>query len=193
MSLYTKEELAAAREAKKAERAREKELLKGKNKEEKAEIKRRLAKAKLAHDTANKVAKLNNENLKALQDMIKQFAGDAIEKRAKELADRKAKDFVAKIKKVKNGKHLNGRTEISFTIPQLIRTFDGWFTLQYLFSMKTGVTDDNGKEIDSDFYVCSKDCTLMKESERPKRNDAIFNAFGVEVYGYCIIAPASAF
>lgn len=193
MSLYTKEELEARRAAAKAERARKKELLKGKTKEEKREIERQLAQEKLAKDTAAKITRLNDKSLQCVKDMIAEVAADAMEKRAKELADKKLKKFCAKIEDVKNGKPFYNRSEISFTVPQLVRIFGGWFTLQYIFTAKTGVMDENGNEMETDFYVCSKDVALMKETERPKRNEAVFNAFGVVVYGYAIIAPASAF
>lgn len=193
MSLYTKEELAAARAARKAEREREKELLKGKTKEQQREIKRVLKEQKEEKKVADKVAKLDSDNIEALHGMIMKYAGDAIEKRAQELAQAKADETVAQWEEVKNGKELQDKVCLEFTTPQLIRIFDGWFTLRYLFSIKTGVTDKDGNEIETDFYCCSKDVSLLPESKRPKRNDAIFNAYGVEVYGFAIIAPSTAF
>lgn len=85
---------------------------------------------------------------------------------------------------------IHNRTYTEFTTEQLINIFGGWYTLRYLFSVKSTSKD---VEIETDYYVCSRDVSLMDINSRPKLNEPIFKQFGVEVYGYAIIAPSTAF
>ena len=81
-----------------------------------------------------------------------------------------------------------------FTCPELIRIFGGWFTLTYAFSVKK-MQKIKGKtvEVETDYYICSQDVNHFAVNERPALNKIILNEYGKEVYGFAIIAPASAF
>ena len=86
------------------------------------------------------------------------------------------------------GKVKKGNKEyLKFTTAELLEIFDGWFTLRYVFSV------ENGDDTETDFYVCSKDYSGCAKKDRPERNQAIYNKFGIDTYGLTIIAPASAF
>ena len=82
-----------------------------------------------------------------------------------------------------------------FTCDELIKIFGGWFTLRYLFSVQseTEVSPLTGKPIETDFYVCSQDVSHMRVNERPPYNEVLHKQFGVDVYGFCIVAPSTAF
>ena len=87
-------------------------------------------------------------------------------------------------------KRVHEKTYAKFTTKQLLQIFGGWFTLRYLFSVKSM---QGGVEIETDYYICSQDVSLMDANSRPKRNEPIYKQFGMEVFGYAIIAPSSAF
>lgn len=83
---------------------------------------------------------------------------------------------------------------LKFTTPELIRLFGGWFKLEYAFSQPTGKFDlKTGEEIIRDYYICSKDVSEIRQSDRGKQNIAIKNLFQKDVYGMAIIAPSYAF
>lgn len=65
--------------------------------------------------------------------------------------------------------------------------FGGWYTLTYAFSQK----QSDGTV--TDYYLCSRDVSELLPKERPPFNEAVFREFGKEVYGFCIVAPATAF
>lgn len=88
-------------------------------------------------------------------------------------------------------KRIHDRCYTKFSVKQLVQIFGGWYTLRYLFSIKNANPD--GTESEMDFYICSQDVSLMDINSRLRRNEPIFKQFGVEVYGYAIIAPAAAF
>ena len=82
-----------------------------------------------------------------------------------------------------------------FTCPELIKIFGGWFTLTYAFSEKY-MTRGKGRkmiEAERDYYIASQDVNHLDVNSRPALNKVIQNAYGKDVYGFAIIAPASAF
>ena len=86
------------------------------------------------------------------------------------------------------------RKIMRFTCGELLKIFDGWFTLQYAFS----TFDDmhltaNGKPVETIYYVCSQDIYGMRVNECPGLNEAVSRLIGKDIYGFAIIAPASAF
>ena len=87
------------------------------------------------------------------------------------------------------------RTIMNFTTPELLELFGGWFTLTYAFSKpaRPDMLNPDGTPIMRDYYICSRDVSAIPPSERPKKNAAIKKLFDRDVYGYAIIAPASAF
>lgn len=101
----------------------------------------------------------------------------------------RVKDQLAQVPE-EQSKRIHDKLYTKFTTKQLLQIFGGWYTLRYLFSVKSV---SNGVDIETDYYICSKDVSLMDVNSRPKRNEPIFKQFGVEVYGYAIIAPAAAF
>ena len=82
-----------------------------------------------------------------------------------------------------------------FTCDELIKIFGGWFTLRYLFSVQDEkqVSPLTGKPIETDYYVCSQDVSGLSKKDMPMRNEALHKQFGVDVFGFCIIAPSTAF
>ena len=87
------------------------------------------------------------------------------------------------------------RKIMNFTTPELLELFGGWFTLTYAFSkpVRADMLNADGTPVMRDYYICSRDVSSMLPSERPKKNAAIKKLFDKDVYGYAIIAPASAF
>ena len=106
-----------------------------------------------------------------------------------------------KIEKIKRetGRALAGRPRDSkvyrkWTTQELIALFGGWYTLTYAFSVKGGAVDPlTGKEIETDYYICSQDVSGMDVNSRPMVNKIIEKEFGKQVYGFALIAPAVAF
>ena len=80
-----------------------------------------------------------------------------------------------------------------FSCQELIGIFGGWFTLTYAFSIKSQQLTDKGEPVETDFYICSQDVSQMDVNNRPPVNLAILREFGKTVYGFAIIAPATAF
>lgn len=86
------------------------------------------------------------------------------------------------------------RRIVKFTCDELLKIFGGWFTLQYAYS-----TFDNmhltakGEPVETIYYVASQDVYGMRVNERPGINEAVSRLVGKDVYGFAIIAPASAF
>lgn len=86
------------------------------------------------------------------------------------------------------------RKVMKFTCNDLLKIFGGWFTLGYAFS----TFDENnltakGEPVETIYYVCSQDVSGMGVNERPGINEAVSRLIGKDVYGFAIIAPASAF
>ena len=89
----------------------------------------------------------------------------------------------------------DGKIYRKFTCEELIKIFGGWFSLRYLFSIQDEkqVSPLTGKPIETDYYVCSQDVSGMSKKDLPPRNEALHKQFGVDVFGFCIIAPSTAF
>ena len=112
------------------------------------------------------------------------------EKRAHYLAELEA-HWAEEREKIKQDREKAYR---KFTCPELIRIFGGWFTLTYAFSVKK-MQKVKGKsvEVKTDYYICSQDVNHLAVNERPALNKVILNEYGKDVYGFAIIAPATAF
>ena len=86
------------------------------------------------------------------------------------------------------------RQVLNFTTAELLELFGGWFTLTYAFSEeRKGMFKADGSPVMRDYYICSRDVSAMRSNERPKKNAVIKKLFDKDVYGYAIVAPASAF
>ena len=87
------------------------------------------------------------------------------------------------------------RKIMNFTTPELLELFGGWFTLTYAFSkpVRPDMLNADGTPVMRDYYICSRDISAIPPSERPEKNAAIKKLFDRDVYGFAIIAPASAF
>ena len=86
------------------------------------------------------------------------------------------------------------RQVLNFTTKELLELFGGWFTLTYAFSEEhRDKFNTDGSPVMRDYYICSRDVSAMRASERPKKNAVIKKLFDKDVYGYAIVAPASAF
>ena len=120
------------------------------------------------------------------------------ERLADKIVQQRIDDMVTLARNVSTGKMVrrmrpDEKTYQKFSCQDLITIFGGWFTLSYLFSIKNGIIGKDGVEGETDFYICSQDCSGMDVNERPAINLPIKKEFGKEVYGFAIIAPASAF
>ena len=86
------------------------------------------------------------------------------------------------------------RRIMKFTCDELIKIFGGWFTLQYAFSTFSDKEfGKDGKPIETIYYVCSADVNGKRVNELPGLNEAVSRLIGKDIYGFAIIAPASAF
>lgn len=133
---------------------------------------------------------------KAAEEKREKAREKALAKKAKidkELEQiRMARHVEEELKKMKEDKIKSFR---KFNCNELIKFFGGWFTLTYAFSVKRMVNGKGGKmvEVETDYYICSQDVSQIDANKRPPLNKAILNEFGKEVFGYAIVAPASAF
>lgn len=118
--------------------------------------------------------------------------GRAIRKEAQKIVEQKADEIRREINKVRRWKP-SERVYRKFSCQELIGIFNGWFTLTYAFSIQSGELSPKGEPIETDFYICSQDCSQMDVNQRPPVNLAIQREFGKTVYGFAIIAPATAF
>ena len=167
----------------------------------KREAKRQAALEKLEQDTGKKSGRpknskkvFNREQTDVINTMIKSVCQDAIQTAAIKIANEKFAKFEQQIPNIQIGKVFNREYVRPFTSEQLIKIFGGWFTCKYLFSMNLGEKRPvDGKEVETDFWICSQDVSMMRANERPPRNEPIYKQFGVEVFGFAIIAPSSAF
>ena len=117
-----------------------------------------------------------------------------LEKLVKRLVDKKFDYLIEHPIKLKQPKIEAGeRPRIKFSCEMLNQIFKGLWTMCYIFSADCGEKDEHGNKIETPFYCCSRCVYDMSERERPKRNEAIYRQYGIEVYGLAIIAPASAF
>ena len=115
-----------------------------------------------------------------------------IRNEAQKIVERKADEAREAISRVRRGRP-SDRVYRKFSSQELIAIFNGWFTLQYAFSIKNDEITTSGEQVETDFYICSQDCSQMDVNHRPPVNLAIQREFGNTVYGFAIIAPATAF
>ena len=86
------------------------------------------------------------------------------------------------------------RRIMKFTCDELLKIFGGWFTLQYAFSTFSDKEfSKDGKPIETIYYVASQDVNGTRVNECQGINEAVSRLVGKDVYGFAIIAPASAF
>ena len=178
---YTQEEMRERRLAAEAKRA-EKEAKAAAKAEKKAarEAKRNAAKQLIAEHDA-----VMHEFNPAQSKEIRKIVGQELERKVfRQVRQVETVDISEK-----------GKIYRKFTCEELIKIFGGWFSLRYLFSVQseTEVSPLTGKPIETDFYVCSQDVSGMTAKERPALNEALHKQFGVDVFGFCIIAPSTAF
>ena len=137
------------------------------------------------------------EQNKTLEDLNEEINYKA-EKLADKIVQQRMNDMVTMARNVSTDKTIRRmrpeeKTYRKFTCQDLIMMFGGWFTLTYAFSIKNGLIDKDGNEGETHFYICSQDVNGMNVNERPPLNAIIKREFGKDVYGFAIIAPASAF
>lgn len=118
--------------------------------------------------------------------------GQAIRKEAQKIVEQKAEKIRQELNSVRRGLPRN-RVYRKFSCQELIGIFNGWFTLTYAFSIQSDELSPNGEPIETDFYICSQDVSQMDVNQRPPVNLAIQREFNKTVYGFAIIAPATAF
>lgn len=118
--------------------------------------------------------------------------GRAIRKEAQKIVEQKADEIRKEINKVHRWKP-SERVYRKFSSRELIAIFNGWFTLTYAFSIQSDELSPKGEPIETDFYICSQDVSQMDVNQRPPVNLAIQREFNKTVYGFAIIAPATAF
>ena len=111
---------------------------------------------------------------------------------AQKIVEQKADEIRQELNSVRRGRPKD-RVYRKFSCQELIGIFNGWFTLTYAFSIQSGELSPNGEPIETDFYICSQDCSQIDVNQRPPVNLAILREFGKTVYGFAIIAPATAF
>lgn len=136
----------------------------------------------------------NSTQEEFIKKMVREIAYDHIIDQADKLAQQKLDQMMMQIPS-DDTKSFNGdRRYIKFTTKQLLALFGGWFVLRYAFTTKETVSI-NGieSEVETDYWMCYKDVAVTPGYERQMRNEPIFKRFGIEVYGYVLIAPASAF
>ena len=178
---YTEEEMRERRLAVEAARA-EKEAKAAAKAEKKAarEAKRNAAKRLIAEHDA-----FMHEFNPAQSKEIRKIVGEVLEEKVFRPMQQVETVDISKDDKIYR----------KFTCEELIKIFGGWFSLRYLFSVQDEkqVSPLAGKPIETDYYVCSRDVSGMSKKDLPPHNEALHKQFGVDVYGFCIIAPSTAF
>lgn len=175
-------------EEKAAKAAKAKEIAAKAVRKEKA---RQAAKDKLAEDNVKRKGQLSNEIEALIHEKAEELIPTLYKKEIKKAADAKFAQFMMQLPDANGGMRVHDKVYCKFSCEQLLAIFGGWFTLNYAFSTKCQNSD--GTESETDFYVCSQDVSGMRKNERPPLNMPLYKAFGVEVYGFAIIAPATAF
>lgn len=155
------------------------------------EAARKATKEKLASDNKTAKKKLNKETLELIENAARNVVRKVCKKEIESLAQIKLERLMLQIPDAIGGVRVHDKVYCRFSCEQLLAIFGGWFTLNYAFSTKYQNTD--GTESETDFYVCSQDVSGLRKNERPPLNTPLHKAFGVEVYGFAIIAPSTAF
>lgn len=173
LAAIAKREAKAAKKAEKAAKQAEKEA-------------KRNAFSKMVAEQIGKRSSKKPEFTLAQQNEIK----DIIDR----VLQRKVFNPIKKAQDV-NSISTDGKIYRKFTCDELMKIFGGWFTLKYLFSVQSETVKNplTDKLIETDFYCCSQDVSGMNVNERPPLNEALHKQFGVDVYGFCIIAPSTVF
>ena len=143
----------------------------------------------LAIAAANRV--VSHKDLKDLEEEINSKA----ERLADKIVQQRMSDLSYMLKQNEEELRLrpDRRVYKKFSCKELLMIFGGWFTLSYLFSIKNDIVGKDGIEGETDFYICSQDCSGVDINNRPALNTVIKREFNKDVYGFAIIAPASAF
>lgn len=155
------------------------------------DAKRRAAREKLEKDRTAKETKLTPEVIELIEKEAARIVKDAYKRESNKLAQEKFDQFRAQLPDAIGGTRVHDKVYCRFSCEQLLAIFGGWFTLNYAFSTKYQNTD--GTESETDFYVCSQDVSGLRKNERPPLNKPLYKAFGIEAYGFAIIAPSTAF
>ena len=187
----TKKKTKLTPEEKSAKAAKAKEIaakaVAGANKEKA----RKAAKEKLAQDNDRAKNKLNKEIAELIRKEAETIIPIVFKREIDKAAESKVANLMMQIPDMQNGVRIHDKVYCKFNTDQLLAIFGGWFTLNYAFSTKYQNSD--GTESETDYYVCSQDVSGLRKNERPPLNKPLYEAFGVEVYGFAIIAPSTAF
>lgn len=195
-----KNTLTPEQAAKRAERLRIRE-----EKRLAAIAKREAKAAKKAEDAAKQAEREAKRN--AFSKMVAEQIGRSSKKPEFTLAQRnEIKDLISSelqnrlfkpMEKMRDVESISvdGKIYRKWTINELLNIFGGWFTCNYLFSVKseTHVNPLTGKPLETDIWCCSQDVSDMRVNERPPLNEYIKKHFNKDVYGFCIIAPSTVF
>lgn len=193
-----KRELRAKREKKMRELAERPDIQEPEAKTAKEAIKAAID-AGMAGKGSRKNVDTRDIEDKELNELTKKELDQVVRRRAVRMANRmienKAEELEKKIKDLRSGNIApGGREYLKFSSQELIALFGGWFTLNYAFTIKDEqVLDKHGRPQETDYWICSRDYTDVPRKEWPLMNLPIKRQFGKEVYGYAIVAPASAF
>ena len=142
-----------------------------------------------------KLDEQQNKKISVLLDEVENnnsIVAQVIRAEAQKIVEQKAEEIRQEITKVRRVLRRD-RVYKKFSCQELIAIFNGWFTLTYAFSIQNDELSPNGEPIETDFYICSQDVSQMDVNKRPPVNLAIQREFGKTVYGFAIIAPATAF
>lgn len=155
------------------------------------EAKRKAAREKLKKERTATERKLTPEVIELIEKEADRIVKEAYKREVKKLAQEKFEQFRTQLPDATGGMRVHDKVYCKFSNEQLLAIFGDWFTLKYAFTTKYQNSD--GTESETDFYVCSQDVSGKRKNERPPLNRPLYKAFGVEVYGFAIIAPSTAF
>lgn len=152
---------------------------------------RKAAKDKLAQDNDRAKNKLNKEIAELIRNEAETIIPIVFKREIEKAAESKIANLMMQIPDIQNGVRIHDKVYCRFSSEQLLAIFGDWFTLKYAFTTKYQNSD--GTESETDYYVCSQDVSGKRVNERPPLNMPLYKAFGIEVYGFAIIAPSTAF
>jgi hypothetical protein len=135
--------------------------------------------------------RLSAEAAELIRREVRELLQTTFLETVQDAADKRLGQFKLQIPEAKGGVRVHDKVYCKFSCEQLLAIFGGWFTLKYAFSSQ--YTNQDGTVGETDFYICSQDVSMLKQNERPPLNKPLYKAFGVEVYGFAIIAPSTAF
>lgn len=141
---------------------------------------------------SNNEKKITPRLAKYIQEKAGEIITEEYQQQVLSAAKAKVKELHMRIPEAMGGRiRASERVYCKFNTAQLLAIFGGWFTLNYAFTVP--YTNNNGTESEMDFYICSQDLSETPKNERPPLNKPLKKAFGIEIYGFAIIAPESAF